>query len=966
MPTLAEQAQARTTTPVLDRGLVGDLRRIDDGRLEVRGDRLMRGLYATDASIHQQMPVAVCVPSDISQVGDILNVARQHGVPVLGRGAGTSLAGQTTTQGIVIDFTKHLDQLISIDIDRKRARVQPGVVRDRLNSIIKKHGLMFAPETSTSNRATLGGMIANNSSGSMSIRYGRTSEHVHALDVLLADGTRATFRPGDEPASSPDEEHWRQRLMSLATRHRALIDERWPRVLRRVGGYSLDELALREVPHFGRFLAGSEGTLALILEADVELVEIPPATAQIALHYGDFIEALRTVPAIVAHNPLSVELMDGRLVELSRANPSTAPLCGFITGEPGTILTVEQTGATREEALEKLRAVERDVRAESRGCYHVHTACDDAERASINLVRKLGLGVMTRMIGDAKPISFIEDACVPVERLADYMSDLREICREESLETVVYGHASVGVLHFKPILNLKTREDLDKMDRVASRAVELVRQYKGSWSGEHGDGILRGGKNDEFWGGEMMDVFRSVKRLFDPRNLLNPGKIVDTPAITEVQRFGPSYHTPIVDSFYHYRDVGGFTGAVEMCNGVGACRKTGSGTMCPSYMATHDEQHTTRGRANALRLAMSGQWGPDAMTGEELHEALDLCLECKACATECPSTVDMSRLKSEVLAIRHARHGATIRDHVFASLPSIARAFAGPFAAIANFPMQSRLTRRLMSSLMGLGADRSLPPFASRSFSSWWEEHHPEPPAKPRGTVALFLDTYTQAFEPNLGQAFVRLATKLGYVVELADVGCCQRPAMSKGFLKRAKDKAPFLMRRLAPFAQRGVPVVVLEPSCWSSLAMDLPDMMDDPAPAAAVRPWLMGVEQWLDREVKAGLKLALANTDAVLHGHCHQKALQGTAPVTRVAIAGGWSLTEIPSGCCGMAGSFGYEAEHVEISKKIGEDRLLPAVRAMRPNQVLIASGFSCRHQIADLTGAHAVHLVEALADSV
>jgi FAD/FMN-containing dehydrogenase/Fe-S oxidoreductase len=935
--------------------LIRDLRKALRG--DVHADRVRRGIFATDASIYQQIPVAVAVPRDTDDIAAALEVARAHRVPVLGRGGGTSLAGQTTTTGIVLDLTKHFAGIVGIDAGRRRARVQPGVVRDTLNAALAPHGLMFAPETSTSNRAVIGGMLGNNSSGMMSIRYGRTSEHIASVEALLADGTRETFGTG--PARTPRGATLRAQVADLLGRHRAQIEARWPRVLRRVGGYSFDEV-LRAEPHWGRFLAGSEGTLALFTEIEVELVEPPRAVALMAVHFRDLITSLRAVPAMVAHAPLSIELMDGTLIRMSRGNPTTAPLCGFIHGEPGCVLAVEATGDSPQEARAALRRIEESIPAGA--AYHIHHCATDAERLAVHEVRKLGLGVMTNMAGDAKPISFIEDACVPVESLADYIEELEALCRAEGARTMVYGHASVGVLHFKPVLNLKDPADVARMERISAATVDLVRRHRGSWSGEHGDGIIRGAMNERFWGPEITGLFRTVKNLFDPLGILNPGKIVDTPPLTENLRSGPGSRAGWGASHYHFRAEGGFQGAVEMCNGVGACRKTGSGTMCPSFMATRNEQDTVRGRANALRLAITGHLGPAALADSELHEVLDLCLSCKACKTECPQHVDMAKMKGEALAARHGIEGVPPGDRLVAAMPALARLAAGPLAPFANALADTDLARWALHRFAGFARDARLPALASRRFSAWFRRRARRPDDGP--VVALFVDTYTECYEPRVGIAAVRVLERAGYRVVLAEAGCCQRPALSKGLLDEARTAGTRTLRALDRLARRGIPIVALEPSCLSALRDDLPDLCRDAALGARTATHAVSLEALLARDLPRvrGRLAAEAPRPVVLHGHCHQKALEGTAPPKRVLAAMGAPVREIPSGCCGMAGSFGYEARHADLSRRIAEDRLLPAVRALRRDDLLVADGFSCRHQIASLSGEQALHFAEAL----
>lgn len=931
---------------------------------DVRTDSMSRALYSTDASIYQQMPLGVFTPRKRGEVRRVLRLAHQYGVPVLPRAGGTSLAGQTTAKdALVLDISKFLTELEEINAGERWAVVQPGLIRDILNSQIVQHGLMFAPETSTSNRANIGGMMGNNSSGMMSIRYGTTIRHILGAWGFLADGSEFYFGRRSEM----DERGCQllDKVLEIVHRNRKLIEERFPKVIRRVGGYSLDSF-LEDDPNLVKILCGAEGTLAFVTSVKVNLVPKLKCVAAMAVHFADLIESMRATPLIVRHNPLSAEFMDGPLIRMSLENASTASMMGWLRGDPEAVIPVEMDGETMEECEARLDALIADLRAHNFG-YEFVKLLKPQERYDIIEVRKAGLGVMERMPGDWKPISFIEDACVPVESLAEYVAGVHEICRNEGIKLMSYGHASVGVIHLKPIVNLKTQEDRDKCVRISRAAMELCRKHKGSWSGEHGDGIARGAYNELFWGEEMIEVFREVKRLFDPKGIMNPGKIFDTPPVMGPLRFTNGYQHSTYKSMFHYREDGGFEGAVEMCNGVGACRKLGSGTMCPSYMATRDEKDTTRGRANALRMAMSGQLGPDALTSEALHDVLDLCLECKACKSECPSNVDMAKLKSEFLHNYHKKHGVKWRERLFAFSSDMARRNAGFLAPFANATLSIPFLRRAINRLVGVAEERDLPRYAVVPFPTWFGRRKKRrlPPDAPE--VVIFDDTYTNYHEPEIGKWSVRVLERLGYRVRLARAGCCNRPMISKGFLEEARRRGMATMRRLDEFARRGVPIVTLEPSCCSALREDLPDLINDAELGARVRSAVMPIEEFLDREHAAGkIKIDLpgARGRYLLHGHCHQKALNGTGALRRLlgAVNGKARVDEVDSGCCGMAGSFGYEKEHYEISQAIGESRLFPAVRKAGAGTVVIANGFSCRHQIRDATDARPMHFMEAL----
>ncbi|MCB2155586.1 FAD-binding protein [bacterium] len=944
---------------------------------EVLVDRVRRGIYATDASLYQFEPIAVVTPRSEADIAIALEIARRHRIAVLPRGGGTSLAGQATNSGIVLDVSKHMNRVLEINPSERWARVQPGVVRDELNAQLKPHGLEFAPETSTSNRANIGGMIGNNSSGMRSIQYGRTSEHVIACRVMLASGEFVELRQrspqevADLIAGDSIEGRLLRGIGTVLDRHRELIEARFPKVMRRVGGYSLDEFALGQPWNLAKLICGAEGTLAVMLEATVAISEPPEHVAAVAIHFVSMDEALRAVPQLLAHDPLSVELMDGELIRLSQNNPSTRDLCGFIEGRPEAMLVVELS-AESDEALKAVTSrLTRDLSGNAIG-YANPVIVDAVARARLTELRRKSLGVMLAMPGDEKPVPFIEDACVPPERLAEYLPRVVQICAQRGIRTLLYGHASVGVVHVRPVMNMKRTDHREMLEPIARETMQMVKEFGGSWSGEHGDGISRGALNEEFWGPEMIEAFRETKRVFDPDGLMNPGRIFDTPAIGENQRFGPHYNVRLPETFFRFSEMRGFAGAIEMCNGVGACRKTGEGTMCPSYMATRDEEHTTRGRANALRLAISGQLGPKGLGDKRLHEVLDLCLECKACKTECPSNVDMARLKSEFLAHWHAKYGKTLRERLFAEAPRSGALFSGGLAPFANAALKSSIIRRQVLDRLGIATERTLPKFARQPLRDWFMRRR-EHLSSDAPRVALFGDCWASYHETGPARLLVRVLAVLGYRVELISGACCQRTRISKGFLDAARRDGARTVETLAPYAEEGVPVLVLEPSCLSALKDDLPDLVPNRMTAQQVARNAFGADDFLVRTLEASRlrpRFQPILPEFLIHGHCHQKALETTNATRRLLELTSPGkppvIREVDSGCCGMAGSFGYEAEHYEISNAIGERRLLPAVREANDRTIIVANGFSCRHQIADGTGRYAMHVVEAFGRTV
>lgn len=962
---------------------------------EVYCDEVSRKLYATDASHYQMVPAYVVIPKDERDCVTAVRIAGRFGIPITARGGGTSLSGQTFGTGMVIDLSKYMDQVLELNVDEQWARVQPGVVRDRLNAQLAPHRLQFAPDPATGNRATVGGMIGNNASGTRSIVYGKTIDHVISCKIVLDDGTVMKLE-------AVDDDEWQRRsegdsrealvyrgVKETVERNREEILAKYPKVMRRVSGYNLDEfvdgagytgpiggrdLAGHKVWNLSNLFVGSEGTLGVMLEAKIRLTPLPGATALTIVHFEDVIESLCHVPEILKHGTSTVELLDRSVISEAVVNAATRDMATFIEGEPQAVLLVEVFGDDESDAAQKIHALVDDLKAQGIG-YAWPIRVDKKGQADVWSVRKLGLGLITNVKGPVKGQASIEDACVPVERLAEYIERLRQVCKDAGVESSLYAHASVGVIHFRPMLDLHKPEDQQTMRTLAQRAFDMVCEYGGVFAGEHGDGLVRGEFIPKFYGQQLYAAFQEVKRFFDPQGLMNPGKLVNTPSMITHLRYGDQYRPDKVPTLFHYRDQGGFQLAVEQCNGVGACRKLDEGTMCPSYMVTRDEEASTRGRANALRLAMSGQLSPDAMSNDRMKQVLDLCLACKSCKSECPNAVDMARLKSEVLQIRHDHHGVPLGYHLVGNIPRTARLVAGPLAHVTNLVSKLPGYGWLLEKVAGIDRRRALPPFATRPLARQLRDRKKNSPetggangsaaANGRlGKVVLFDDTYARYMEPNVGVAAVELLERCGYEVVLAKAGCCQRPRLSKGLVRAAKRDGTKTMQNLDVFARRGLPILCLEPSCASALMDDLPDLIDDEELGRRVASCVKMIDQFLDEEVAAGRipPLTTSTDKFLLHGHCHQEAEFGTAAIhNHFSRMSDVSCEEVDSGCCGMAGSFGYE--HYDVSEAVGEDRLFPAVRqALRDGKTIIACGISCRHQLRDFLNVDAKHWVEVI----
>jgi Fe-S oxidoreductase/FAD/FMN-containing dehydrogenase len=849
--------------------------------------------------------------------------------------------------------------------------VQPGVVQDELNHHVRPLGLLFGPDTSTSNRATLGGMLGNNSGGSHSIAYGLTIDHVIELHAVLADGSRAVFGEVTPEAfrakmqAAGLEGGIYREVARIRDQYRDDIAARYPRHWRRVCGYSLDELVRDRPLNMARLVVGSEGTLLTVVEAKVRLVRRPPRTALDVIHYRDMQEALESSQAILETGPYAVELTDKMILDLARGNIEQSKRMGFVQGDPAAILIVEYAGESDGEVKSKVEALEAR-RAQGRFGYASHVAYDAGEQQSIWKLRKAGLGLLLGMKGGAKPIAFVEDTAVDPKHLPEFVPRFRDIMAKHGVEGAYYGHCSVGCLHIRPVIDLKTARGLQQVEAMAGEIFDLVLEYGGAISSEHGDGRARSPFLERVYGPKVFQAFRELKAAFDPRNLLNPGNIVASPGITQHLRYGTAYKTWEPKTLLDFSAQGGFAAAVEMCNGVGVCRKKLEGTMCPSYMATRDEEHSTRGRANALRAVLSGKVPAADFAGERLYEVMDLCLECKGCKAECPANVDMAKMKYEFLHHYHAVNGLPLRNRLFGHIARLSRAGAW-LAPVSNWIAASRPNRFLMEKLLGIDRRRPLPAFAAETFTAWFDRRRP-PREAPRGSVALFHDTFVTYNAPEVGRAAVELLEAAGYRVELVDKKCCGRPLISKGMLAEAKAHAEWNVARLAPLVARGVAVVGLEPSCLLTLRDEYVELVRTEQARQVARASFL-LEEFLLRERGRGLALSFRNgapRRALLHGHCHQKALVGTAPTVAALEWAGFEVSEVDSGCCGMAGSFGFETEHYEISTALGNRRLAPAVKAAAAETEVVAPGISCRQQIQHLAGRRAKHPAEVLRESL
>ena len=911
--------------------LAARLRKEVDG--EVLFDAGSRGRYSTDASIYQVEPIGVVLPRSEEAARVAIAIAAGEGIPILPRGAGSSQCGQAVGAALVIDHTKYLNKVLELDAQAMRAVVQPGVVLDALNAQLRAQGLWFPVDVSTSAQATLGGMAGNNSCGSRSIAYGNMVHNVLAIDALTVSGRQWRFGPMDDPSGPADYSEFLGRLKGLYQRERAEIEARFPKVLRKVAGYNLDHLG---PPHANaaHLLVGSEGTLAYSERLHLKLTRIPPQRALGVCHFPKFYTAMDLAQHIVKLGPSAVELVDRTMIGLARDIAAfRKTVDAFIRGEPDAILLVEFSGEENQaRKLKELAQLMADLGLPG----SVVEITDARQQRDLWEVRKAGLNIMMSMKGDGKPVSFIEDCAVPLEHLAEYTDRLTRVFEKHGTRGTWYAHASVGTLHVRPVLDMR-RDGAEKMRAIAEEACAMVKEYKGAYSGEHGDGLVRSEWIAPFFGARLTAALAEIKSWLDPRGLMNPGKIVAPSRMDDraLFRYPPGYKTISLETSLNWSEWGGYDKAVEMCNNNGHCRKFDAGTMCPSYRATLDEVHLTRGRANTLRLALSNQ-----MALDDAKEALDLCVSCKGCKRECPTGVDMARMKVEFLAHYKAKHGFTLRDRAIAYLPRYAT-WAAALAPISN------VFSSVFKTALGFSAQRELPKWRSDPFNG---------PEAPDADVVLFVDTFNRYFEPENARAALKVLQAAGHRVYAPRGLCCGRTFLSAGMVDEAKHEAARMQAALAPYAERGIPIVGLEPSCLFSLRDEFPAMGFGKLAGSA-----MLFEEFLARD-PGKLKLKELKSEVLLHGHCHQKAFDAMPAVQKALnLIPNLRMRTIETSCCGMAGSFGYEAEHYDVSMKMAELALLPAVRKA-PAALVVADGTSCRHQIADGAGRQALHVARVL----
>ncbi len=952
---------------------------------ELRTDDYSRVLYSTDASIYQVMPHGVFFPASIDDIHAAVTIASKFEIPILPRTGGSSLAGQAISQAVVLDFTRHLNRIIEVNETEGWVRAEPGLVLDQLNIDLQHTGLQFGPDPASSNRAGLGGIVSNNSTGSHSICYGMTADHVLNMNVFLSDGSQTYFSP-----LSPDELHLKAKKTGIEGRiyqdmidltqtsqHRKTILDETPRHWRRCGGYNLDRFVGQgpsfKVPqdhqfNLSKLVCGSEGTLAVIQDVTLNLVPIPKARGLAIVHFQSTVEALQQIPLILESNPSAIELMDNLGLRLCHDVPKYARLLEtFIADEPDCILITEFYGDSKAELQSKVVSLTKSL--SNHGFKDSVTPVLEPERQkNVWQVRKAGLGLLMSIKGDHKPIPFIEDAAVPTQHLAEYVEKIGYFCADRDTKVAYYAHASAGCVHIRPIINTKEANEIAKIPEILDFAIDLLHGYGGALSSEHGDGRARSWMNERFFGPDLYGLYQRVKHSWDPHHLLNPEIIVNASEGTENLRYGPNYKVTPLELNLDFSAEHGFDRAVEMCNGAGICRKKITGVMCPSFMATDEEEHSTRGRANALRAALSGAIPHEELTSKRMYEVMDLCIECKACKSECPSSVDMAKIKFEFLSQYHQKHPISLRTRMFADIAKFSRFASGPLAPIANRILQSRLTRLILDQTVGITMERKMPAFARTPFTKWYKQHSTS--GQSRDQVVLFHDTFNTFNDPHISIAAVEVLEAAGFEVILPGHHCCGRPLISKGFVKKARAAAANTVAHLHPYAKRGLPIIGLEPSCLLSLQDEYLYLLPENTEAQVVAQHAVLFDEFianLAKEEKLPIRFTSASRNILLHGHCHQRALVGTQPTrTILTLPENYHVQEVDTSCCGMAGAFGYEKEHYGISRTMAERRLIPEMRRASADTLIVAPGTSCRHQLEHYDIQNILHPAEVLRDAM
>lgn len=944
----------------------------DKTSAEIHFDPIHLRAYSVDASIYEIEPIGVVVPKTKQDLIQTVKIASSHQIPVIPRGAATGITGACLGRGLIIDTSKYLNHILKIDYEREYAVCEPGVVQDFLNQALAPHGYRLGPDTSTGDRATLGGMMANNSAGARSLLYGKMVDHVEAVELILYTGEILYFQAIDDDtwkAKRKQQDHEGQiyrEIYRIRNTYREEIEDHFPKIPRRASGYNLDELIKPYPLNIAKLITGSEGTLGIATEITLKISKKPQFLGLCIVHFDEINEGMHTIPEMLQHHPIALEMIDDQIMRMARLSPSVKGKLEWLKNTPKMVFVAEFAGNSTEDVLNKLAAFEADMIHKKIG-YHTIKLTDPQKMNHVWEVRKAGLGLLLSRRTYSRAIAFIEDFSLSPDQLPSFMEKFQRYLQSVNKEAGIYGHVGPGCMHVRPYIDLRKKEELILMQKMMDDVSTLILEHHGSMSGEHGDGILRTWLNKKMFGEHIYQAFVELKAVFDPKNLMNPGKMVHGQSLLENLRIDPDTKINPVQTYLNFNREGGFELAVDLCNGNGFCRKK-STLMCPSFQASGDEYDTTRARAQALRAAIHGKLSNNGMTSREIYDVLDLCLECKGCKTECPSQVDMAKMKAEFLYHYQEKHGYSLRNRLFGHLAKLNQ-IASYFPSFYNWIIRSKLSKWILQQI-GISPKRPLPLLAKQRFSHWFNLQTQSEEQKE--TVVLFNDTYSEFYCPEIGQAAFMILQKLGYKVIVPPWTCCGRPLISKGMLRQAKHRALTLINLLFPYSQKGIKIIGLEPSCLLTIKDDFQDLLGQKEfeMVENVMKACTSFDEFLSSHLQDGrLPLPLKDESHVfkLHGHCHQKSLIGMSPTLQVLRSlPGSTVSEINSGCCGLAGSFGYEQEHHDFSMKIGELVLFPTIRSSPKGTIIVADGFSCRAQIQHGTSYTAKHLAEVIADSL
>ena len=942
---------------------------------EVNFDEVYRQMYSTDGSIYKMTPIGVTLPKNPDDVSAIIDICNKNNTAVLPRGGGTSLSGQTVNSAVVMDFSKYMNNVIEINPEENYVITEPGITIDNLNQRLKHTNLHFTPDPSTKSRANVGGAMGNNSCGTHSVIYGKTVDQVKEMEVILSDSSKAYFEEisgkalEDKISLNNLEGKIYRDVMSMSSKYYDEIKSKYSKVNRRVGGYNLDLVNPNTNKlNLVNIMVGSEGTLAAVTKAKLNLEPLPKYVGLAILHFTDLIESMEATVATLEEGPAAVEHIGKMIITQAKQSLGFSRNLDFLQGEPTDILVVEMNGTSERQVRDKIQKLE-DKMKRLNLSYAITKLFDSSKISQVWAMRQAGLGLMMNIPGDKKPIPFVEDTAVSPEKLPEYVKRFDEIVRRNGTEAGYYGHAAEGCLHIRPTINLKNQEGIDRMIKISDEISDLVKEFDGSLSGEHGDGIVRGVWAEKMYGPKIVDSFRELKGAFDPDSIMNPGKIFDTPKMGDNLRYGTTYKLRSIETVLDFSEEGGFEGAVEKCIGVGACRKLNAGAMCPSYMATREEVHSTRGRANALRGVLSGALKEDLMTSKKMLKVLDLCIECKSCKSECPANVDMAKIKYEFLHNYYKKNKTPLRSKLVGSVPILYKFIAGPQAYFFNLANKFPLAKIITEKIIGIHKNRQMPEISTYTFESWFKKRVSNS-TKSRGKILFFHDTHINFIHPEVGKATVKILEAAGYEVEITNRKCCGRTMISKGLLDDAKKNVNYNTKLLYDYVEKGIKIIGVEASCVSAMQDEFPDLADEKEKAKKISENTFTVQDLLIQiqdDENQQINWNSLDKDLLLFVHCHERALNGTNnSLGSLNLPNKFNAKLIDAGCCGMAGSFGMEKEHYEISKKMAEDRLLPSIENSKENQEIIVTGISCHDQIKDLSHKKPKYLVEVLAEAI